>query len=304
MNSIISHFIKYPVAVNVAIFAAVVLGMVGMFSLKSSFFPLQDSKIVTVQVAYPGASPQEMEEGVVLKIEDNLRGLVGVDRFTSASSENTALITIESEKGYDIDVLLADVKNAVDKVPSFPVEMEPPVVAKNENLNVSIEFEVSGEHISLQSLKTIGREVENDLRGIEGISQVDLKGFPSEEITVSVNEEKLRAYNLTFREVSAAVAANNILVTGGSIKTISEDYLIRVNNRKYLGNEMDNIVVKTEPTGGIVYLKDVAKVEDAWSESPDKTYFNGESSVSLTVSTTNNEDLIEAAKKVTAYSEE
>lgn len=304
MKSLISHFIKYPVAVNVSIFAMVVLGMVGMFSLKSSFFPLQDSKIVTVQVAYPGASPQEMEEGVVLKIEDNLRGLVGVDRFTSASSENTALITIEAGKGYNIDVLLADVKNAVDKVPSFPAEMEPPVVAKNENLNVSIEFEVSGENISLQSLKTIGREVENDLRGIDGISQVELKGFPSEEITISVNEEKLRAYNLTFREVSAAVASNNILVTGGSIKTISEDYLIRVNNRKYLGNEMDKIIVKTEATGGIIYLKDVAKVEDAWSESPDKTYFNGESSVSLTVSTTNNEDLIQAAKKVTAYSEE
>lgn len=304
MKSIISHFIKYPVAVNVAIFAAVVLGLVGMFSLKSSFFPLQDSKIITVKVAYPGASPQEMEEGVVLKIEDNLRGLVGVDRFTSASSENTALITIESEKGYDIDVLLADVKNAVDKVPSFPVEMEPPVVAKNENLNVSIEFEVSGENISLKSLKAIGREVENDLRGIDGISQVELKGFPTEEITVSVNEDKLRAYNLTFREVSAAVANNNILVTGGSIKTISEDYLIRVSNRAYFGSEMDNIIIKTEPTGGIVYLKDVADLADVWSESPDRTYFNGESSVSLTVSTTNNEDLIVAAKKVTEYSED
>ena len=98
-----------------------------------------------------------MVEGVVLKIEDNLRGLVGVDRFTSASSENTALITIEAEKGYDINVLLADVKNAVDKVPSFPAEMEPPVVAKKENLNTAIEFEVNGENISLQTLKAIAR---------------------------------------------------------------------------------------------------------------------------------------------------
>ncbi|MCF8278725.1 MAG: efflux RND transporter permease subunit [Flavobacteriales bacterium] len=304
MKSIISHFIKYPVAVNVSILAFVVLGAAGMLTLKSSFFPLQDSKIVTVSVAYPGASPQEMEEGVVLKIEDNLRGLVGVDRFTSASSENAAVITIESEKGYDIDVLLADVKNAVDKVPSFPAEMEPPVVAKNENLNVSIEFEVSGENISLKTLKAIGREVENDLRAIDGISQVDLKGFPSEEITVSVNEEKLRAYGLTFREVSAAVANNNILVTGGSIKTVAEDYLIRVNNRAYYSDEMDNIILKTEPTGGIVRLKDVAVVADAWSESPDRTYFNGESSVSLTVSTTNNEDLIQAAAKVTEFSKD
>jgi multidrug efflux pump subunit AcrB len=304
MRSIITHFIKYPVAVNVIILTFAVLGIIGMFSLKSSFFPLQDSKIVTINVVYPGASPEEMEEGVVLKIEDNLRGLVGVDRFTSASSENMAVITVESEKGYNIDVLLADVKNAVDKVPSFPTEMEPPVVAKNENLNVSIEFEVSGKNMSLQALKTIGREVENDLRNIDGISQVALTGFPTEEITVSVNEEKLRAYNLTFREVSAAVANNNILVTGGSIKTVAEDYLIRVSNRSYHGSEMDNIILRTDANGGMVRLKDVATVADAWSETPDRTYYNGEPSVSLVVSTTNNEDLIEAADKVEAYAEQ
>jgi multidrug efflux pump subunit AcrB len=303
MRSIIAHFIKYPVAVNVIIMAFAVLGIIGMFSLKSSFFPLQDSKIVTINVTYPGASPEEMEEGVVLKIEDNLRGLVGVDRFTSASSENSALITVEAEKGYDIDVLLADVKNAVDKVPSFPTEMEPPVVAKNENLNVSIEFEVSGKGMSMEALKVIGREVEEDLRNIDGISQVALTGFPTEEITVSVNEEKLRAYNLTFREVSAAVANNNILVTGGSIKTIAEDYLIRVNNRSYHGSEMDNIILRTDANGAMVRLKDVATVTDAWSETPDRTFYNGEPSVSLVVSTTNSEDLIGVADKVMAYGE-
>lgn len=303
MRSIIAHFIKYPVAVNVAIIAFLALGFVGASSLKSSFFPLSDSEIVTVQVAYPGASPAEMEEGVVLKIEDNLRGLVGVDRFTSASSENTALITIEAEKDYDINVLLADVKNAVDKVPSFPAEMEPPVVAKKENLNVAIEFEVNGENISLKTLKTIGREVENDLRGIDGISQLEITGFPDEEITVSVNEEQLRAYNLSFREVANAVASQNILVTGGSIKTEAEDYLIRVNNRSYYGKELDNIILKTKANGATVKLKDVAVVEDAWSETPDRSFYNGQPAVSLKISTTNNEDLIVAAEKVTAYTE-
>lgn len=304
MKSIIAYFIKFPVAVNVAIVAFLVLGTVGMTSLKSSFFPLQDSKIVTVQIAFPGASPAEMEEGVVLKIEDNLRGLVGIDRFTSASSENTALITIEAEKGYDINALLADVKNAVDKVPSFPSEMEPPVVAKKENLNTAIEFEVNGTNISLQTLKAIGREVENDLRGIDGVSQVTITGFPEEEITVSLNEEKMRAYNLTFREVASVVASENILVTGGSIKTEAEDYLIRVNNRSYHGSEFDNIIVKTNADGGTVKLKDVAVVEDVWSETPDRSFYNGQSSVSVNVSTTNDEDLVSASEKVTAYTED
>ena len=276
MKSIITHFIKFPVAVNVIILAVVVLGVFGMLSLKSSFFPLQDSKFIDITINYPGASPQEMEEGVVLKIEDNLRGIVGIDRFTSASSENTASISIEAIKGYDIDILLADVKNAVDKVPSFPAEMEPPVVAKNENLNVSIELALSGENIPLKTLKTIGREIENDLRGIDGISQLTIAGYPDEEITVSVNEEVLRSYNLTFSDVASAVANNNILVTGGAIKTEAEDYLIRVNNRSYYGKELNNIILKTEENGAIVTLGDVAVTEDAWSETPDRSYFDNQ----------------------------
>jgi multidrug efflux pump subunit AcrB len=303
MKSIITHFIKFPVAVNVIILAIVVLGTFGMLSLKSSFFPLQDSKFIDITISYPGASPQEMEEGVVLKIEDNLRGIVGIDRFTSASSENTASINVEALKGYDIDILLADVKNAVDKVPSFPAEMEPPVVAKNENLNVAIELELSGENIPLKTLKSIGREIENDLRSIQGISQITIAGFPDEEITVSVNEEVLRSYNLTFSDVANAVANNNILVTGGAIKTEAEDYLIRVNNRSYYGKELNNIILKTEENGAIVTLEDVAVTEDAWSETPDRSYFNNQPSISFQISTTNNEDLVEAAENAALYAE-
>lgn len=279
----------------------VFLGYTGMMSLKSSFFPLQDSKVVTINIAYPGASPQEMEEGVVLKIEDNLRGLVGIDRFTSASSENTAVITIEAEKGYDIDVLLADVKNAVDKVPSFPTEMEPPVVAKQENLNTAIEFVISGENITLKTLKSIAREVETDLRNIDGLSQLTLTGFPDEELVVSIDEEKLRAYNLSFQEVSQAVASNNLLMTGGSVKTEAEDYLIRVNARSYYANELDNIILKTDESGGIIRLMDVAEVRDTWSETPDRIYFNGEAAIQVELKTTNNEDLVAGANKVIEY---
>lgn len=304
MKSIISHFIKFPTAVNMVLLGIIVLGVVGMFSLKSSFFPLQDSKFVQININYPGASPQEMEEGVVLKIEDNLRGIVGIDRFTSSSSENTASISVEALKGYDIDILLADVKNAVDKVPSFPAEMEPPVVAKKENLNTAIELELNGENISLKTLKVISREVENDLRGISGISQVTITGYPKEEITVSVNENKLRSFDLTFEDVARAVAANNILVTGGSIKTETEDYLIRVNNRAYYGKELYNTILKTDPQGGILRLGDVAQVEDAWSENPDRAFYDGKPSVSFNISTTNNEDLVEAAANATKYANE
>ncbi|NNE55985.1 MAG: efflux RND transporter permease subunit, partial [Flavobacteriales bacterium] len=152
-------------------------------------------------------------------------------------------------------------------------------------------------------LKSIGREVENDLRGIEGISQVELSGFPAEELVVSVDEESLRAYNLSFAEVARAVSQNNLLLTGGSIKTDTEDYLIRINNRSYYANELDNTVLKTDPSGVIIRLRDVAHVKDDWSEDPDRIFFNGESAINIKVSTTNNEDLVVAAENVVAYAE-
>ncbi|MFK7756178.1 MAG: efflux RND transporter permease subunit [Flavobacteriales bacterium] len=304
MRKIITHFIKYPVAVNVLILGFIVLGLVGMFSMRSSFFPLQDSKNIQISVVYPGASPAEMEEGVVLKIENNLRGLVGIDRFTSSSKENAATISVEAEKGYDIDVLLADVKNAVDKVPSFPAEMEPPVVAKQETLSEAISMAVTGENVDLKTLKTIARQVETELRSIDGISQVDLSGFPDEEISISLKEEVLRSYNLSFSEVAQAVSASNILVTGGTVKTAQEDYLIRVKNRSYYAQELESIVVKALADGTKIRLGTIATVEDTWSETPDRAYFDGKSSISVSVKTTNSEDLIQAANNSLAYAEQ
>ena len=246
----------------------------------------------------------EMEEGVVMKIEDNLRGLVGIDRFTSVSSENTASITVEILKGYDIDVVLADIKNAVDRVPSYPVGMEPPVISKGIFRTEAISIALSGEDVSLKTLKHLARTVETDLRSIDGISQVETSGFPAEEIEIAVNEDQMRAYNVTFSEISSAVAKANILATGGSIKTETEEYLIRVNNRSYYGSELDRIVVKATPSGEKVYLSDLAKVRDRWSENPDRLYFNSAPSIDISVSTTNSEDMIAAANSTKAYVEE
>lgn len=301
MKKVISYFIKFPVAVNVLIFAFIIFGTIGAMSIKSSFFPLTDSKLIRISLVYPGASPSEMEEGVVLKIEDNLKGIVGVDRVTSVSQENAASINVETIKGKNIDVVLADVKNAVDRVPSFPSGMEPPVIAKVETTRQTISFTLSGENIPLTTLKQYAREVENELRGIDGISQVSISGFPDQEIAISVRENDLRAYNLTFQDVANAVSKTNILITGGNIKTSEEDYLIRARNRAYYGDELYNIIVRAEPNGNIIRLKDVADVKDTWSENPDRVYYNGKKSINISVSNTNSEDLIASAENVKTY---
>ena len=164
MKKLISYFIKYSVAVNILMIAIVIFGLVGMSKMKSSFFPLVDSKVINIALTYPGASPFEIEQGIVLKIEDNLKGIVGIDRVLSTSNENAGSIRVEIEKGQDIDLMLQEVKNAVDRVPSYPTGMEPPVVSKQENIRPTISFALSGDGVSLSALKEIARNIENDMR--------------------------------------------------------------------------------------------------------------------------------------------
>ncbi len=301
MKNLITYFIKYDVAVNIIILGFIVFGYLGLKSMKSSYFPLTDSKNISISVVYPGASPQEMEEGVVLKIEDNLKGVVGVERVTSVSRENSASINIEIETGRNIDVVLSDVKNAVDRVPSFPVGMEPPIISKIETVNQTISFTVSGDNIPLNTLKQYARQIEKDLRRIEGISQIQLTGFPEEEIEIAVRENDLRAYNLTFSEVANAINQSNLLISGGTIKTEEEDFLIRARNRNYYATEIDGIIVRADASGNIIRLKDIAEVKDIWNENPDRVFFNKKMAIEISIQNTNNEDLLETAENVRNY---
>ncbi|WP_431159307.1 efflux RND transporter permease subunit [Winogradskyella poriferorum] len=304
MRKLIAYFIRHSVAVNVVMWSFLIFGFFGASKLKSSFFPLVDSKNISINVTYPGASPQEVEEGVILKIEDNLKGLNGVERVTSTSRENSGNINVEIQKGEDIDFMLLEVKNAVDRVPTFPVGMEPLIVAKQEALRPTITFAISGSKIPLSTLKQIGRQVENDLRAIDGISQIQISGYPDEEIEIAVNETNLLAYDLTFAEVAQAVNQASLITTGGTIKTDAEEYLIRANNRSYYADELSNLIVKSDATGRKIKLKDIAEVRDQFSETPNANYFDGNLSINITITSTNTEDLISSADKTKAYIED
>ena len=301
MKNVIAYFIKFPVAVNVVLIAVFIFGMAGLSRMNFSFFPLFPTTVISISIAYPGASPTEMEEGIVLKIEDNLKGIVGIDRVTSVSSENSAVINVEILEDYDINDMIQEVKNAIDRVPSFPVDMEPPIIAKQVRLDEVISLALSGKDVPLRTLKQIAYQIEDDIRGMEGISQVQISGFPREEIEIAVRENDLRALDLTFSEVAQAVARTNILTTGGNIKTSEEDYLIRANNRSYYGDELDHIMVRASSNGKVVRLKDVANIRDKWSETPDRMYFNGEPAIQVRVLTTNEEDYLGASDQMQTY---
>jgi multidrug efflux pump subunit AcrB len=302
MRKLIEYFIKYPILGNLLMFMFLIFGYFGYQNMKKSFFPERESRMIKIEVTFPGASPEEVEEGIVQKIEDNLKGLTGIERVSSVSSENRGNITVEVLKGYNTDKILQDVKNAVDRISSFPVGIEPPVIFKQENLSFAISFAISGD-VDLKTLKDYAQEIEDELMSVEGISKVELSGYPQEEIEIGVREEGLRKYNLTFQQIADAVRKANIELTGGNVKGPQEELLIRARSKEYYAEDIKSVIVKTNEDGSAVRLREVADVTDKWEDNPQRSYLNNNPSVVITIQNTLNEDVIFITDYVNSYIE-
>jgi multidrug efflux pump subunit AcrB len=276
------------------------MGIFGYFQMKTTFFPEIESRLITIQCIYPGSSPEEIEEGVINKIEENLKGLTGIERVTSVSSENAGNVNVEVLKGYDTDIILQDVKNAVDRISSFPIDMEPLVIFKLENLGRVLSFAIYGD-VPLTTLKKKAREVEEELLGMEGLSKIIITGFPEEEIEVAFREKDLRAYDITFEEAASTIRNTNLEITGGTIKTDTEELLIRADNKEYNAKDLLDIVVKNNPEGGVIRLHQIAEVRDRWEDSPQRTFIDGQLGVVITVQNTLEEDMLSIAERVKVY---
>jgi multidrug efflux pump subunit AcrB len=303
MRNLVHFFVKNPIAGNLLVVLVVLMGYFGYRNMNSTFFPKTPEKKLTIQVNYPGASPEEMEEGIVLKIEESLKGLTGIERVTSVSRENSATIEVEMLTGYDINLVKQDVENAVNQINSFPAGMEVPQIFKQENRNFAFSFALSGP-VPLQTLKQHARQVEDQLRATGIMSKIALSGFPNEEIEIAFREEDLRRYQLTFAEATLAVRNANIDLTGGKLKGQQEELLLRARNKGYFAEDLKNIPIKTTDNAGIIYLYQIADIKDQWEDNPKRSFMNGQSSVVITIQNTDDEDLLTIADYMRNYVEE
>ena len=300
MRGLVNYFIKYAISGNLLMFLLLLFGVMGMFQMRSTFFPQTPIRNITIQATYPGASPEEIEESVVLKIEDQLTGVTGVDRVTSTSSENVATLNVEVKGSADVEEVLQDVKNAVDQISSFPVGMESMEVFKREEVSIAISFGITGSD-NLRELKEVSRKIERDLLATDGISKVIVSGFPAEEISVEFKEERLRAYGITLQQVLDRIGNTNVEITGGTIKAKDEEFKIRLNNKAYYAGELENMWLVSGIDGRTVRLGEVADIKDKWAEAPDRNYLNGSPAVTIDVKYTNDEDLLDIVADVRTY---
>ena len=306
MKKIIAHFIKYPIYSNAIILVTALVGIISLSLMPRSFFPELSPNKIYINVAYPGASPEEIEQGITTRVEESLNGIEGIEEITSSSSENISQITVKTYAGFNIDEILQEIKNSVDAIYSFPEGAEKPTIQKQKSRGMggmgnTVGFYALNGPDDLWSLKEKSDQIEKDLLSDDNISQLEVIGYSPIILSIELNENELLRHNLNFDIISNKIKMSNIDISGGSIKTKKDEIIIRSNNRKNTAEEIKNIVIQSNINGGIVRLKDVASVEMKFSEIPIKSYVNGQRSISFIIKKTPDEDLKKIANSLENY---
>ena len=274
MNGAIRWMAHNHVTANLLMLVFVVGGLLLGPKVKQEVFPEVSLDWISISVPYPGAGPEEVEEGILLKIEENLTGIDGIKQIKSTAGEGIGTVMAEVQEGMDADKVLQDVKSEVDRITTFPLDAEEPVIGKVLNRREVISVVVYGD-LSERSLREWAENVRDDLLTYPQITQVDLGGVRPYEIAVDVSEENLRRYNLTLEQVAQRIRKASLDLPGGTIRSAGGEILLRTKERRYFGPEYANIVVVTQPDGSQVRLGDIATVRDTFQETDTAATFDG-----------------------------
>ena len=275
--SLYGSAVKRPIMTTLCFVAVIILGLFSLTKLPIDLFPDIDTNTIMVITMYPGASAEDIEQNVTKPLENSLNSVEHLKHITSESRENTSVITLEFEYGYDIDVLTNDVRDKLDMVESLlPDDSENPIIFKFSTDMIPIcLLSVEAKESMAGLYKILDDDLVNPLARIDGVGTVSISGAPKREIHIYVDPHKLEGYHLTVEQISQIIAAENRNVPGGSFDIGSNTYALRVQGEFDESSEMADLVVGTY-NGAPVYLHDVARIEDSLEERTQQTYINGQ----------------------------
>ncbi len=303
MNGIIAWFCKNGVAANLLMVAIFLSGFSTLFmSIPTEVFPEFELDMVTVRVPFRGATPGDVEEGVVIKIEEAIQDLEGIKKMNSTASEGAGVVTLEIEKGYDTRDMLDDIKNRVDAINTFPSDTEKPVISLAQRRGSVISVVISAD-MSEKDLKELGKLIREEIIALPRVTQASLQGTRPYEVTIEVSENTLRKYNLTLEDVRIAISQSSLDLPAGRIQTDGGDVLLRTKGQAYAKNDFEKIVLIANEDGTLVTVGDIAKVIDGFEENPLITKYNDKNCVLVYVSRVGNQNAITLAKDVKNYIE-
>jgi multidrug efflux pump subunit AcrB len=291
------------VAANLLMMIFIFGGLIMAFSIKQEVFPEIDLDLVQVRVAYPGAGPEEVEDGIILKIEENLSSLTGIKEVKSLASEGAGIVTVEVLQGEDTDLLLQDIKAEVDRIITFPEEAEKPVITKLETRREVISAVIYGD-ASERSLREQAELMRDDLLALPNITQVDLRGVRPYEISIEVTENTLQRYGLTLERIADRIRKASVDLPAGAVKSRGGEVLIRTKEKRYRGPGYADITIVENPDGTELKLGDIAEVRDSFEETDEYARFDGQPAAMVAVYRVGMQKPIDVAKTVKQYVKE
>jgi multidrug efflux pump subunit AcrB len=300
MKSVLAALAANRVFANIMLGMILLSGVFGASSMIIESMPEMSLDAINISVFYPGADPEEVEEAISRKIEETIKGMEEIDKFTTNSSEGSASVSIEVKTGYDVDELLEKVKTKVQSIMTFPVDAERPIVNKFEMRRSVMTLYIQAD-MSERRLKAWSEQIKDEIQSLPEVSNVSLFGTREYEINIGVSEERLREYGLTISQVANAIRMNNMNMSGGTIRTEGEEIRIRTLGRKYTGEELSKIVVLAKPGGEIITLDRIADISDGFNEDPINNKVDGKKAVLIRVSNSLEEDAIATAEALKGY---
>ena len=297
----IRTFIRNPVAANMLMILIVGGGLAASFLIPREVFPEFSIDIVTVSVPYPGASPDDIEKGICLKIEDYVSNIEGVKDVSSVSREGLGTVWLELHAGADVRKVLDDVRDEVGKI-TFPANAEDPIIQEATQKIHVIQVAVAGQ-ADERTLRELAEDVKDDLTDLPEISQAYVSGVREYEISVEVDESARRRYGLTHGQIARAIRESSFDLPAGKVKTAGGEMTLRVIGQRYTAKEFETIPVLYLPDGAVVRLRDVAAVREAFEDKDIGGQFNGAPAALVSVYKTSDEDIIDIARAVRDYIE-
>ncbi len=300
MKRVLAAFARNTVFANIILVMVFIAGYIATANMIRETFPEFSLDMITISVPYPGADPEEVEEGISRKIEEAVEGLEGIKQYTTQSSEGMGSANIEIREDYDVDEVLDRVRTKVNAISTFPVDAEKPVISELLLKDVVTLLYLSGD-MSERRIKEWSEQVKDEIQQLPNISQVETFGARDYEIAIEVSEERLRQYGLAFSDVTDAVRRSSLNLAGGTIRTQKEEIRVRTMGRKYTGEELASVVVLARPEGDVVTLGRLAHIDDGFTEDPIAATINGDPAVLLIVYKTPEEDALVISKTLQRY---
>jgi len=306
MKSLIRWAIRNTPAMNTLMIAIMVVGAVSLYTMHREVFPEFDLEIILITVPYPGASPEEVEEGICQKIEESVRSVANIKKQYSVAREGAGTVVIELESDVpDVQKILNEVRSEIDRIPSFPVLAEDPEVTQITLRHAAVRIGVLGPDVDTPdaelALREVTEQIRNDLLQLPAVSQANIVGGKEYQIDIEIPEETLRKHGLTLKQVAQIVRRENLELPGGKMRTHSQDVLLRGKNRQQIGSEIEKIPLVTQPNGVVLTVGDLGQVRDAFADTTAENRINGRPGLVISIDKTATEDLLAIAKEVNAY---